>query len=183
MTRSEEIIRAAHEGEANMTEDGAGLRERRAAEAMQQQGALLAEIRAEEMALKPMGRMNEWAEVLGVKPKQGVAYSVPGWGTLVFAKDRKPTAEQVEGWERRWARAEAALKEWARLNGCYLLLCMEEGRTIGNGHGLESWLRLEREGLLSPEEVAALRKVEAFWQEYPAAKSGVSQGGRIEPLY
>jgi hypothetical protein len=144
------------------------------------QGALVGRVRYEIHAYRPMGRIGEWGEVLGVRPTRGVAISIHHFGTLVFAKARTPKADVVARWEAAMKEADALMTEQAGLD--FFGVIVRPNCTIGNLHAHKRNVQLQRDGLTSPDEDAYIAMVGEFWAAHPNADSGTvsADGAHIE---
>lgn len=136
--------------------------------------AMVRKILTEIGSFRPLGIMRDLAVVMGVQPKKGVPITIMG-ATYVFKANSKPSEEQVALWEREHAKADALRKNavdylW---HGFF-----KPNTTIGNYRVVEHGKRLEAQGLLSDEEIAELRKLEAFYDEYPQLKDPDSPDNR-----
>lgn len=124
--------------------------------------SLKSEVYQEIMAYKPMGKMGEFAEVMGGLLKRGVAYGTP-IGTMVFAKNRAPTSEQLKSWEKRFNDAselKALDLEWSISDNPII------NHTIGNYRVVEQGKKLFQEGLLDDSEIKTFKIMEKFWDDH-----------------
>ena len=157
-------------------------RMRRANELRAQAAALDRRLREEIVAFKPLGRMSEMAEALGVRPKRGTSVGTP-LGALVFAKGRLPTRERIDRWWAAYRQIEELGKRQIALSAGGRLV-IDPQRTIGNIKVLEHMEALDKEGLLDPDEREFMGRLRAFWRAHPTAKGGtVRRDGSIEPWY
>jgi len=136
------------------------------------------QIRAEIANYCPLGRMSDVAEVMGIKPKRGVAKTTP-LGTVVFRKDNVPTLDTVQHWYNLKKETEEIRKEEAGLGW----FACAVNTTIGNKLYMLRGKELDKKDLLEPDEKAFLDQLEKFWEQYPTARSGVvNPDGSIKPI-
>jgi hypothetical protein len=139
---------------------------------------LSSQILSDIRSYKPIGRASELGEILGVKPKKGVAISTP-MGTMVFAKQRAPPSSVVESWYKKYQKSEKIQEEIPT----YSFGVIGHGATIGNISVLKKGERLKKMGLLDKDEQKFLSELRKFWQKHPSANTGVvGAGGKIEPF-
>jgi len=112
---------------------------------------------------KPLGKMSELGEAMGGQPSRGVANYTP-FGTYAFAKDRAPTKETLEAWERRHKEADDL-----RTHAVMFIAPTDATPkgTIGNYRVVEHLKNLDKQGLLDPNERKILDVLEKFWVANP----------------
>ena len=160
---------------------GARYRQALAQSYMNEADAMGRQIVEELAVLKPMGIASELSEVLGLKPRLGVLFSVPGTArTFVFAKARQPSIEQLDRWQDLADWIHVWRMEAARLNAPIVI---KRDRTVGNRRALERDRRLQDEGLTSTEEDDYIAMLGNFWHTFPDAMTGLVRDGTIEPMY
>lgn len=136
------------------------------------------QIRTEVADYCPLGRMSDVAEVMGIQPKRGIARATP-IGMLVFKKDNAPSPDTLQHWYDLDKEATEIRKEEASLGW----FACDVNTTIGNKVYMERGKELEKKGLLEPDEKAFLNQLEKFWNQNPAARSGVVKpDSTIEPI-
>lgn len=126
----------------------------------------------------PMGKMNDLALIMGIRPAKGVLINTP-LGVYVFAKSRQPSKELCDEWENLYKEYDRLLKESARLS---VSIIIDDNRTIGNIRYLEQCLKLQEENLTTSEEDKFLDKLTRFWLKNPSAECGIVKGENIEVL-
>ena len=132
----------------------------------------------------PVGRLSELGEALAITSGGDpagpglVAHGTP-LGTLIWNAKGAPSSEQVAEWNQRWQESEQFERDALAFN--YAVI--EDNRTIGNQLVMEQGARLKERGLLDPDEAGVQGKLEAFWNKYPDADSGLVRGSTIEPIY
>ena len=144
--------------------DGAKKRRRLAQDFGERASKIDRQIYSEIRSYKPMGRMSEMAEVMGLEPKRGEAIVTP-LGTYVFAKARVPSKDVVKRWETSSQEAKnlrTKEADYASVN-----LQGKPNTWTGNFRVVEHGRKLRAEGLLSKEEERKLKRLEAFWKQHP----------------
>jgi hypothetical protein len=139
-----------------------------------QAATLRATILHEVQALRPMGTVTPFMAAMA-RPQRGVVASTP-IGIFLFVKDRQPTPLDLADWSELERQAheleeQAVVFSWG----------LEErpNTTTGNYRVVETGRALQQRNMLSPRELAALDRLDAFWTANPDAACGVYGKGRV----
>jgi hypothetical protein len=121
-------------------------------------------------ALRPMGMASELSVAMGLRPRRGVAMSVPSGHVYVFAKSRQPSEADLRIWQARYEQAKALDEQALDLTSFGIV---DANCTFGNAYFASKGRALADAGLLTADEVAFVERLEAYWATHDDDDWGV----------